>query len=389
MKVGKQLTGKPFVFQLQFSEDGELKKEIQILPTGKWEHPVYGQFEITEDDIKEFKYNFDQGVRNGVPITEGHSFGKEQPARGWFDELIDKGVDGLWGVVDWTKKGKELLKDKAYKFFSAEVQDVYEDPQTGRAYNNVLVGGALTNHPFFKEMPAVVFSDLNIIKSFSMDLQAILAKKPEELSEEEKSFLKEKKEELSAEQLATFGSVLEDEAGEEPEEKEENEPEEKEEVEEGEEAEENEPAEGEEKIEVSKSEYSALKTMANQGAKAFAELRKNEITNTVKSLTFSEQNSEGKLLPKQTDTVVEFMSGLTAKQRQVFSAIISELPKVQIFSEAGDGGSDEVGVAKELQAKVAEKRKEDKSLSYSDAVRLVFSEDPEFAKRYNSEVIAE
>ena len=123
MQKAKELTRKPFVFtidlsKLTFSEDGP--SEIQVLPTGKWNHPAYGPIVIDASDISEFKQNFDKGLRRDIPITEGHETFDEKPAIAWFKELVDKGAGGLWATVEWTKKGKTLLAERAYKYFSPE-----------------------------------------------------------------------------------------------------------------------------------------------------------------------------------------------------------------------------------------------------------------------------
>lgn len=54
-----------------------------------------------------------------LPLDENHStdkaapLGQPSPARGWIVELQAR-ADGLWGRVDWTAKGRELMDDRAY-----------------------------------------------------------------------------------------------------------------------------------------------------------------------------------------------------------------------------------------------------------------------------------
>jgi len=140
--------------------EGEYAKEIQVLQVGFWKHPIYGKIKITANDIGEFIKNFNSNIRKDLPITEGHSVGGEElPAVGWFKELLDKGREGLWAVIEWTKLGEKLLEEKAYKYFSPEYYTTYEDPETRKTYNDVLVGGALTNRPYFKGLQAVVLSE--------------------------------------------------------------------------------------------------------------------------------------------------------------------------------------------------------------------------------------
>ena len=91
-------------FFLVFDESGDIPKEIHVVPVGEWDHPAYGQMKITEKDIAEFVENFDAGLRNDIPINEGHEVMDEKPAIGWFKQLVNKGSDGLWAVVEWTEQ---------------------------------------------------------------------------------------------------------------------------------------------------------------------------------------------------------------------------------------------------------------------------------------------
>ena len=162
------------------------KMKIHVIPVGEWKHAFYGDMKITAEDISEFVQHFNQKIRKGVYITEGHGLG-EQPALGWFTELMNKGEDGLWGTVEWTKKGRELLEDKAYKYFSPEFFNVYEDPETHKFYNNVLTGGALTNSPYFKELESIVMSEKVILDQFSEENIMSKEQKEKKLSEDEEN----------------------------------------------------------------------------------------------------------------------------------------------------------------------------------------------------------
>ena len=167
-----------YSFPIYFS-DVKIEKEmdIHILPVGEWKHAIYGDIKITEADITEFVYHFDTNIRKGVRITEGHDGMYETPAVGWFKKLTDKKAEGLWGTVEWNDKGRELLEQKAYKYFSPEYCTVYEDPETHRVYNNVLTGGALTNSPYFKGLKAIVMSEPIILNQFKSMTEEIKDKK--------------------------------------------------------------------------------------------------------------------------------------------------------------------------------------------------------------------
>jgi phage I-like protein len=385
----------------RFAEGPAAPEEIQVVPTGKWDHPAYGEMEITSADIARFVENFKAKVRLDLPITAGHDNGMsggELNAIGWFTELIDRGVNGLWGAVKWTEEGKNLLIEGAFKYFSPEFYEQYSDPETGAKYEHVLVGGALTNKPYFKELePVMAFSEpdiMNQITDLSMNLKDILAKKPKELSEPEKAFLKAHKSELSAEQLKTFDEVVAEESAEDKASREAKEAEEKAAAEKA--AADQAAADAAAKAEaerlasergkvitMSEAEAKALREKADQGAKAFAELETMRAEKTAEKHILSESNKEGRFLPKQKPALATFMRSLSETQRDQFQTLISGMPRASLsFKELGDGGKQENDVVSEVDTAVKAKMTELK-LSYSDALKKVFAEDKKLAQRYN------
>lgn len=138
-------------------------KLVEIMRTGKWKHPSYGDLEITENTIDNIIYNFNDNVRGvdiSIDLEHGESSYKGEAA-GWIKRL-EKKNDRLLAEIDWTKLGKEKLKDKIYQYFSPEFKFVYQDAETGKVYNNVLFGGSLTNRPFIKKMnPVMLSEDIN------------------------------------------------------------------------------------------------------------------------------------------------------------------------------------------------------------------------------------
>ncbi len=360
-------------FGENFNED---TSEIKVIPIGVWNHPQYGKIKISEKDISEFVKNFDSQVRNDLPITEGHANeGETKPAIGWFKKLINKGRDGLWAVIEWTEKGKKLIQDKAYKYFSPEFYTHYEDPETRETRKDVLVGGALVNRPYFKGLPAIVLSEETIINN-NMDIEEIITKEVEELTDEEKDFLKENKDTLSDEDKEKFASILE--------EIEEEKPEEKEEKEEIEETKETEEKTADEKIKgnvlIDSKTLKILEEKAEKGVRAMEELHKQKIDGIVSSLTFSEHNSNGTFLPKSKDKVVDFLLSLSDKQVEKFQEIIGELPKVKLFSEIG--GDEGLPVADDVKLDTLVKAKmQESKLGYKEALEQVIADNPELAEK--------
>jgi hypothetical protein len=402
MKHGEHDSKKRIAFPIQLFQEGsafaEITDEIHVVPTGEWEHPVYGEMRITSDDIAEFKRNFDAKVRLKLPITAGHDNGMsggELPAIGWFKEVTDRGVKGLYAFVEWTEEGKKLLNDGAFKYFSPEFYEQYSDPETGEKRSHVLVGGALTNRPYFRELdPVVAFSEPGIMNQFKepMDLKTILAKKAEDLSADEKAFVREHKAELDADQQSAFASVLED-----------NNPEPEPTPEPTPEPEPNpEPpvvaAEPKGKmITMSEAEATVLREQADKGAKAFAEIEKMKLGAEVDKLVFSASNAvKGRILPKHKDAVVELLFSLPNKQRDQLRSVLNNLPKpdASIFSEIGDGGAGDAGDSKSLYKKISEMANAKVTASegktkFSDALLQVYSENPGLKKQYEEALAAD
>lgn len=380
MKLANQKIGNRsiVIFRPIFSEqDDDVPTKIHVIPTGEWEHPAYGKMIINEEDISEFVAHFQEGVRKDIPITEGHEALDEKPAIGWFRKLLDEGAKGLYAVVEWTERGKELLRSKSYKYFSPEFYEVYEDPETHEKFTNVLVGGALTNKPYFKELEPVVFTEPQINKNnpTEMDLQTILAKDPTALSDEEKSFVKEHAADLTDEEKTSFADVIGEAPATPPETPPATPPAP------------TDPVNASEKgmKMISASEFKALQDKANKGYEAAQKLEAREIEDSVSKLTFSESNRAGRFLPKSKDKLTAFVKSLSETQRKAFSEIANEIPEAKLFSEIGDSDALEGAAAVKVDAAVKKLMSENTGLKYADALKRAFAENPALATEYEKE----
>lgn len=407
------------MFPFEFDDSSAAKTvaipdAVHLIPIGQWEHDMYGPILITNNDIREFKMNFDARIRKGVYITAGHEGCEEYPAQGWIT-AVEMRDNGLWGSVEWNELGKQTLSDKQYKFISPEFYTMYEDPQTHEIYRNVLIGAALTKSPYFKELEAVIFSDKNIKNKFNenknnnMNLTDLIAKDIATLTDEEKAFIKDNSADLTDEQKETYAAIIEvkeeektEETSTETEKTEEEAPADEEKVEEetpAEEtpAEEPAPEEGTEKVEaseknksvmISASELATLKDNAAKGELAFKELRTAKLDAEIKAMTFnSETNPVGRFLPKSADILRSFMESLDDKQLLSFKSIVTQLPKTAtIFSEDGAEDGAEGTAVNEMEAKVSAVLKANDKLTYGDALKLVMSENKGLGERYEKEL---
>jgi phage I-like protein len=144
---------------LQLADGEATKTWIQAMPLGRYDHPVYGEINITPDIVTQFAENVNNEVRGQkLDIDYDHkAYGGE--AAGWV-EKAEARHDGLWLFVDWTKKAYELIKEKAYRYFSPEYNDEWKHPKDEKTYKNVLFGGAITNRPFLKDILPINMSEL-------------------------------------------------------------------------------------------------------------------------------------------------------------------------------------------------------------------------------------
>ncbi len=145
--------------------EGKRTSWIMLMPEGEYHHPVYGKLNFSHAKLAEFKRNFDNRVRKiDISLDVDHkAAGHDSRATGWVKRVTLQGTHGdmpagLWGEIEWTPYGRQLLSDKEYKYFSPEF-GTHTDEATKKKYENVLIGGALTNRPFLKVMPAVQLAD--------------------------------------------------------------------------------------------------------------------------------------------------------------------------------------------------------------------------------------
>lgn len=151
-----------YAFMVSLSEDSS---EIEIMRVGKWEHPEYGTISINEEKMEGFIRSFNDNVR-GVDLAIDLEHGiteKKGAAAGWIKNLVRNGSK-LFATIEWTELGKKALKEGLYRYFSPEFKFVYQDKESGKIFKNVLLGGALTNRPFIKNMQAVLLSEENEYK---------------------------------------------------------------------------------------------------------------------------------------------------------------------------------------------------------------------------------
>lgn len=386
----------PIAFGQKFS-GRQATDKIHILPYGTFERWEYSEPVIIDDRaMDDFIENFSKGVRKSVPITAGHDSFQETPAVGWFKKVW-KDTKGLWGEVEWTEYGLELLSKKLFDHFSAEYFPIWKDEENGIVLRNVLSGGALTNNPFFKnlennlafsEKGANVFAVKNdqILYQFSnkndMTIEEIVAKNADSRTDEEKAFLVEHKDELTEDQKTALEDtpVVEDKP-----------------VVEDAPVVEDEPVvdapvvekASDKSVTMTFAEATSLRKMANEGAQAFKKIESSERAALVSSLTFSAKNTEGKFTPAANTKLDTFLVSLSEAQRKDFSELMKLTVKADasMFDEIGDGGSEETSSVARFNDAVT-KSMNDNKITYSEALTKVSAENKQLASEYHEELSA-
>lgn len=390
--------------------------EIEVMQTGEWDTPGHGKFSITEDDLNEYVANFNSGTRKGVPIDLEHK--TDGGAVGWVKDLTRKGTS-LFANVEWNNAGAQMLADKAYRFFSPEFAPRgYKDPEGKQtADRNVLIGGALTNRPLFKNLTAIVANDAgngsgstsgltgdsgkdnnNSNKGDVMQLDEIRKLDPAQLTEEQKTFLGDHKAELSVAEQSAFGLVVKSEA--------EIAAEAKAVADKAAADKEAADAAAAAKVEADKVAVAAaeggsvtikasdlqamnakieeLSVKANEGVKAAEQLRYKEASDKVKALTFN----DGKFKPAGQKSITDFYIGLSAEQQAAFDKdVVGNINTTAIA--AGEVGADNTGELTEAGEKLDKRAEEimaSDKIPYSDALKKARDENPALAKQYEADL---
>lgn len=130
--------------------------EILLAVVGEWKGHYAGAFRIDSADIEKMKLNFDRRNIDLVIDYEHQTLmGCVAPAAGWVRSMHIK--DGkLYGMVFWTDKAKEYIKNREYRYLSPVFNFGATDKKSGAWIGCELESVALTNTPFLDELDEVI-----------------------------------------------------------------------------------------------------------------------------------------------------------------------------------------------------------------------------------------
>lgn len=138
-----------------------------LMPRGTWHGKNFERLggSITIDDavLTSLVSNWQEAGRPPLPIrkTHGHLETDDpvkllelQKSYGLLTDLRIT-ADGLEALTEWTPAGAELVRSGEWNFWSPEWAPRYQDRRSGEVKEWWLQGTALTNDPYFNEMPPV------------------------------------------------------------------------------------------------------------------------------------------------------------------------------------------------------------------------------------------
>lgn len=146
-------------------ENGVASSWVHALPVGMYKHPMYGEIKITPERVKRFAENVNVKVR-GIDESINYVHNNNDVAAGW-TKKAEARENGVWLFVEWVKDAAQAIKEKKWRYFSAEYQDEWEDPK-GNKYQDVILGGALTNRPFMKNLVPINLSEMTVDNAFEL-----------------------------------------------------------------------------------------------------------------------------------------------------------------------------------------------------------------------------
>lgn len=352
--------------------------KIQIMRTGERDHPAYWKVKVTKDTLKDVLKNFNSRARwIDLAVDENHEPNHRAFAR--FKKLYMEWQEALYGVVKLTQQGAEALTKWYYKYFSPEIIFQKKDEESWKIVKNLLLWGAFTNRPFFKNMQPLfateaadtesdqnsnsslfLFSDwkpmktlIQLLAKFSESKTISKIEQEEiqrlfgELDEADKAWFQEHVDEALAFDWTDEESDESEDEGD-ADESDADEAEDKTDADKGESDKTDEAtadaevpseladlkANEEWMYQFNESQMQLVKWLISKASAAVAAARKDKITSQVKSLAFNETTKQGLVLPKNVEWMVNFALSLNEKQSEQFFSILKELKSLS-FSETG------------------------------------------------------
>lgn len=134
---------------------------VHLAECGSWKGHPAGAFSMTPATFSEIVRNFE---RRALPVPFDWEHASEQeptagsvpltgtPAPAWVHKLDNRGIGGLWGLVEWFDYARQSIKEGTYAFLSPAIRFGCKDPETNQQIGARLTSVALTNQPFLTHL---------------------------------------------------------------------------------------------------------------------------------------------------------------------------------------------------------------------------------------------
>lgn len=133
----------------------DFSQPFRILPVGKF-HRRGSARSVTEADVDQFADNWAHREMRGIRRKHVLIDLEHEPGGvGEYAHIYSRGAEGLWAQVELSTKGRKALQERDFLYFSPTVAWRSQDRKTGEIVTNQIVGGALTNYPFFGDETAL------------------------------------------------------------------------------------------------------------------------------------------------------------------------------------------------------------------------------------------
>jgi hypothetical protein len=136
---------------------------LHAFPLGRYVHPIHGELHFTRERLERIADGVNGGVRGitaALDYDHREDRAKGGKAAGWI-EAAEVRPDGLWIAVRLTAEALAEVRAGAWRYLSPEFGD-WIDPRTGVQHPDVLLGAALTNRPFLRDLAPVAASEPSI-----------------------------------------------------------------------------------------------------------------------------------------------------------------------------------------------------------------------------------
>lgn len=130
---------------------------VTLTRTGRFFDQRYGEFEITRTMLSEMVTNFDKRVYGqDIFFDVAH-----EPGKGAAAKVLRLSVEGdrLRGLVEWTPYGVAAVKERGFRYLSAEYHEQWQDNEKRQVHGCVLLGAGLTIRPVIKRLDPVQLSE--------------------------------------------------------------------------------------------------------------------------------------------------------------------------------------------------------------------------------------